>query len=329
MKIVKWDKMKVIPSSQADARALIWRWRAKTSDEAGFVYVFCTLVLVVLFAIGAFVIDIGYGHSTERYLQNTSDASAISALSVLGIGSNFDIVRGRVNAIAQANGLAVSGSGKEIDDPICGQWAENTFLPIICGPTANAVRVNVHRVNTTFLARVVGVSALRPTSTTTAVTTMSGGGPCVVPFGIEQRALNGRVEGDVFTVSRAAPGNWGKLNLPPSTLTWEQKMLTTSCGASIQLGSIQPHISGFSQVQQTFSTLVTPPNYRQMFVPVTTNFPNGQSGTITILQFALVSLISESGSGNNFQATFRLDAYPATPPEAGGTVILNGRSLVL
>jgi hypothetical protein len=111
--------------------------------------------MVVLLAMIAFAVDIGYVSLVRAELQNAADSAAMAASSTLGRAgvSSYDVAQHYASKHV-AGGQAVSLASSEVEP---GNWdvATATFTPAATG--GNAVRVTARRDNAgLFFARVLG-----------------------------------------------------------------------------------------------------------------------------------------------------------------------------
>lgn len=312
------------------------RSEIKTSPQAdgGFVLLFCTFLIVVLFAITALVFDFGRALVERHRISIASDAASIAALNVLGPGTSYNAVLSEVYSIVQFNNVLPG----EILSVRCGTWSGGNFTPQaagVCNGSSNSVQVESRRVVPTFFARLIGVADLSPRVSALAHVTGVSAGACIRPFGVESSYFNGLYSpngiqiGQTFTVGgHQSAGNWGKIDINGNTPDdWQGNMLNDQCDPLIQLGAIFQGDTGFSQVRQVFNAIAQdqtpPPASVGMIIALTSDFPNGGSGNVTLHEFIKVDFLSHSGNGQNWQGQFRLverNVAPPPPP-GGGTAI--------
>ena len=146
--------------------------------ERGQVMVLFALMSVVLFGVLALIVDIGYGFSQRRYMQNAADAASIAAARHLGLsrvsGTTDGAVRAVLDRYLAANGDATLAAATGPDD---GAWFVqvdgSSVSPVGAGSTvpssAAGVRVNATRTFPTFFASVIGFPTMTVKATATAV----------------------------------------------------------------------------------------------------------------------------------------------------------------
>ena len=301
--------------------------------EGGVVLVFLAITLVVILAAAAYTVDFGRALKVKRDLQIASDAAAISAANLLP-ASDATVLQ-EVRAILTANGVNGTTEAQSIE---CGVWDTTAKTFTSCsGPctgacpctscsdgVANSVQIRSKRDVGTTLARLVGVNTLQPDVLAVAIRDGSTGG-CIRPFGILRSILDSVAVGQEFTVGgKQAPGNWGKLDIGgnmSSGNNFESAMLNGVCNAQIAVGGTVSTGTGFggsiSHVLDDFSLPTYQSNALNMLIALVDGFTNNTS---TMLEFARVDFVRQSGSGSNWQGTFRLvarDQVPPTPPGAG------------
>lgn len=79
------------------------RCRRLWAEETGQTLVYVTLALIVLLALVALAIDVGYGYSTRRHMQNAADAGALAGAQALCRGEGADGARAAALRYAIAN----------------------------------------------------------------------------------------------------------------------------------------------------------------------------------------------------------------------------------
>jgi Flp pilus assembly protein TadG len=180
-------------------------------NSRGVTAVMVAIMMTVLLAMGAAVIDIGHALVARNELQNISDSAALAGTRALGFiyegmtpaaqptyvltSGDQAIIEARVQAAANANqaaGVAITIDPADIQ---IGDWdpATRTLIPTANQPTA--VRVLSRRdasangVISTFLANVVGMSSVSVGAVATADLTavgQTGPGQLNVPFAISE-----------------------------------------------------------------------------------------------------------------------------------------------
>lgn len=166
--------------------------RRKT-NESGAVIVMVAIALIVLLAIAALAVDIGYLLASRNELQNAADASALAATRHLGsiyepmsyeAQQSYVCNPGDIIPVAQAAALSNQVAGEAVTvlggdglsgDVVIGTWnpSSKTLTPTLNQP--DAVRVTARRDPSvtagqvgTFFARIFGIDNVSVTATATA-----------------------------------------------------------------------------------------------------------------------------------------------------------------
>jgi Flp pilus assembly protein TadG len=189
---------------------------ARLTDDRGAVAVMVSIMMVVLLAMGAAVIDIGHALVAKNELQNVSDAAALAgdrALAIIYQGmtpaaqQSYVVTAGNratVVAAAQATAVANTAAGVPITinaaDIAFGTWNFSTRTFTATNTTPTAVRVIARRDSvangpiSTFLANVVGLSNVSVNAVATAnlgpVNSVLPPATMDAPFGISQLYFN-------------------------------------------------------------------------------------------------------------------------------------------
>lgn len=293
------------------------------NDEHGITIVLFSMFLFVLCSFLAFSLETSGLYTEEHKAQITGDAATLAGLNALVTGTTYANVLAAVTTNASANGA----SSEEVlqAPPRCGNWINNSFVPQpsgLCDNTSTALEVTLHRTLPASLSRIFGLSARSVTTRSVGYKPLYRPGNCIRPFGIEDSYFkrNNITLGSTFTVAGSqSSGNWGKLDIngnASSGTAYTNAMLSNICDDQIQAGNHVSAGTGNAQISQVFSTILadtTPPIASQrMIFAITSDFPNG-NGCVQLLKFIRVDLLSQSGSGQNWQATLRavdLDAEP-------------------
>jgi Flp pilus assembly protein TadG len=196
--------------------------RTKHRNQEGVVVVWFALMLIVLIAVSALAIDVGYLMATRNELQNISDAAALAGARQMGkIYADLDftaqqgytltaadvvLIQDAATGVAGANQAGgqdnISIASGEID---IGVWYDHTFTEGLTASVntgsgtmvkrANAVRVIARRDGVangpigTFFFSVLGIGEASPTAFATAALTgkkTSGLGELELPVGIDE-----------------------------------------------------------------------------------------------------------------------------------------------
>ena len=163
---------------------------------------------------------------------------------------------------------------------------------------------------------------------------------CLVPFGLEWPTLfdvnNNDAPlyqpGDLLTITRASPGNWGKIDVGgnmSSAPNFLHAMQGTGCEVTVSVGDEYDSATGFAGVRDGFQWRLD--NDPVITVMVVDEFGNG-AHEVNILAFVVLEVVSIVGNGNNWAITFRfLDSQPVGGTGNGGPatgILANARVLV-
>jgi len=303
----------------------------KLPSERGAALVFFSMVLVLIVTVVAFVLDLGRTYSEKRRIQYATDAAALAGASYVGKSTGTS-VSSSAYAAAAANGVKNS----EVLSIECGRWIRGSdctqqscrvFRSCASGACtdcvdshANAVRVQSRRDVGMSLAHLVGVTATHPRVESIAMVQPASSERCIKPFGIEAAVIGNKSVGQTFIVGKNAPGNWGKLSIGgvnySSGSNFSDAILSDvgACGDDVGIGRQVPVATGNGgSIRNVFSDAIQQGKNTNWFLAVISPTGNG-NGNVTILEFVTVTLISQTGSGNNWQATMRVDGRSSSPP---------------
>lgn len=295
-------------------------------DKRGFVLVMFSLLSVILLAAVGFAVDLSRVYDEHQKIQIAADAASLAAANTLGTSVGYSSVLSVIGAIANANAVSVDEITEE--PPECGFWRAGAFVSQgvhVCDDTSTAVHVTVKRRVPASFSRVVLKEDFHVMAQSVSFKPLPSPGNCIRPFGIEGSflATERAQEGDTFTLGGTQEsGNWGKIDLDGNSSSGQQYtdlMTNNQCSDSFVKGNSVSQGTGNAQMRQVFDSLlndVTPPYAaRGMVVAVTSDFGSG-NGTVDIIKFMKVDLLSQEGAGRNWSATFRivkLDAEPESP----------------
>ena len=320
-----------------DEGAMTMLKETKQNKQRGAVLVFVSIVMLVIISIVAMVVDLGRTYYEKRRIQYAADAAAIAGAHYVG-GSSGSSVFSAATAAANANGV----SGAELLSIECGRWIRGddcsgqvcrTFLTCASGACtdcfdsqANAVRVRSKRAVGMSLAKLAGVRSMSPAVESIAMVRSDSDEHCIKPMGIEQAVIGNAVPGDIIIIGNNSPGNWGKLSLGgvnySSGNNFSDALLSDvgACGDDVAVGEQIPSATGNGgSVRGVFSDAIRDGKNTNWKLAVITSQSNGQ-GSVTILEFVTVTLVSQSGNGNSWQARLRVVARnvePSDPPNEG------------
>lgn len=293
------------------------------SREGGFVIFVMVIFTSLLIMSLAFAVDISRAHDQQRQIQIAADAASLAAAGALGQAGSYSSVLSTVTTIAQANGVAPS----EVlyTPPRCGVWSNGSFTAnsgTICDSSSTAVEVSIHRAMPTTFGRFFHLNQFALQARSIGYLPPPTGGSCIRPFGIESShltRLNVPVGGTVTVSGTQGAGNWGKLDIGGNSSSGTQYtnlMFNNVCHNSVAAGNSISAGTGNAQIDQVFQALLndtTPPlGARNMVIAVTSDFGSGNC-SVDIQRFMRVDLLSQSGNGARWQATFRVVELDATP----------------
>lgn len=300
------------------------------SQERGIVMVLFSMFLVILCSFLAFSVDLGHSYNERHKMQVAADSASLAGLNALVAGTTYDHVLQAI--ISNGSYNEVSSSEITATRPRCGIWNQDTFIPQTegeCDNTSTAVEVTIRRSLPTGIGSLFGLAPSTIETRAIGYKPLYRPGKCIRPFGIENSyfsQLNVSI-GSTFTVDGSqSAGNWGKLDIntnASSGAAFTEAMLSNICDDSIVPGSYVSAGTGNAQISQVFQTLLAdttlPLASQSMVFAITSDFPNG-NGQVQLLKFIRVDLLSQRGSGQNWQATLRavdLDAEPehTIPPD--------------
>lgn len=317
----------------------------KTKKSKGFILVFFGICLALLLAIGGLSVDVGSSYYQKQLIQRAADMASLAA--VLQIHSSDANVQNVARSLLDSNGVDISGinTSKDQFTITCGKYNGNTKKFEQCGsscqngpcpcsdcqtPETNAVKIQLYRVVPSFLTKVLNINYFTPKVISVATASMATSNRCLRPFGIEEQAINGVSVGSTFTVGRNSPGNWGRLDLGQGggSGQFEDAMMNGFCSPNVYIGaSIPPSTGNANSITDSFTAYVNANQHKGLIFGLTTPFGNGNKN-VTLVGFAIMDFVSQTGNGNSWQATFRLTKKDyVVPPFGGGPGAPNDRNL--
>jgi len=173
------------------------RRRATSCDRRGFIAVLTALLMVMMLAMLAFAIDIGYLQVARTQLQHAADAAALAAVGELiddeapaaGLTNlSDDIVAARSRAVQFAAANTVCNNAPALDPNTSNSTSGNVVIGYLANPsdqsasmtftnlnqTANAVQVTVYKSSSQngevglFFSRIFGTNSQAVSGTATA-----------------------------------------------------------------------------------------------------------------------------------------------------------------
>jgi len=337
-----------------------------SKSQKGISVVLFAMMLALIFGMAAICIDIGRSFQEQRRMYLAADAVSFAGANILmnlptAAPSPRATAFSQIKAVGAANGLNLSNASI-----IIGNWNSGTgtfnALPTP-NPTPNgtpdpifqgsAVKIDLREPMPPIFARAFGGAGLSPAgrsvSSYTKVTTITTGTPaptpipeCVKPWGVTKSLLDTVSVGQTITMTKQNSGNWGKVDLLDSQghainmssgSNFRDYMAGDQCAAVPGVGQSLSAGTGFGgSINNVLSGLIG----STWLVPVVSAFPNG-NGNVTVYSYARITLISTSGNGNGFVATFRVDAKytsitqytnPPTPTPAVTISVTSSRNLV-
>jgi Flp pilus assembly protein TadG len=270
-------------------------------DRGNTVLIFAVF-LVVLCAFAALSLDVGNVFREQRKAHAGTDAAALAG--VLRLGSPVSAVIGEAVLIAATNGVTAD----EISDAgtvQVGTWGGRppTFTASPgATPPFNAVRVPARRTVTNYFGRVVGMPTMSP-----VVHSIAAIGTLGVPVAVATGAVNAAISAGgtlTLTVSAGVSGNWGPVQICDNTFNGSKDVQNAIASENcfITLGPTDAR-TGFAGVSDGLGALVG----SEFVMPVVETWPPGGSGNPMIVDAIEVTLISVSGSGNNFTVTLFIE----------------------
>ncbi|MCB0352779.1 MAG: hypothetical protein KDD64_04615 [Bdellovibrionales bacterium] len=339
-------------------------------SERGAVALLVAVFIAVLLAVVSFVVDLGKTWQEQRAIQAASDNAVFSAARVLRdtqVAANEDplfvideailetSVRNEADIIANSNDLLDSEFLAEKVKFISwnGSPVDPHNLPEVSPLVANAVYMRADRVQQSYFGRLFGVKNLYPhvyaiagfTRETITETTPI----CMRPFGVENQNITdlaGGPEGEIqwgstiLTVGNHSPANWGKIDLDgnmSSGHAFEEAMQNGACDLDPVpfIGQAFSPGTGFGgSISQVFNDLYNSgiDEQRHWLIAGVDEFPNGNSGLVTVMNFYEVYLNALTiGNGNNWSAELLLLAQHDSPLNAvseTSRVVFGDRKLV-
>ena len=307
-----------------------------SGEERGVVLPLVAIGLVTILAAVALTVDVGREINVNRELQLGSDAAALAAVNLLTTGTRTDgDILLEAQSIAGSNGI----SAAELTTVECGAWDDASSAFTSCtvsgcdctNGSVNAVRVVADRTFGSTFSSVVGIQTQQTDVESIALSLVGGAVNCIKPFGIEIDAIQGLVAGDVLSVGKNSPGNWGKLDIGgmmSSGTNFHDAMLEEVCHSEVEIGQTVSQGTGFGgSLSNVFADMVAAGKHLNMIIAINDEFRNGNSDT-TIEQFCKVDYLSDNNrNGSNWVGTFRIVECPTTPPQGPGGSPL-GRVLV-
>lgn len=327
--------------------------RSKLSERDGVALVIVTVFMVALFGFAALSIDTSNVLVARNQLQEGGDSAALAAVVDWAAGSAVSTVQQTARNFASSNKVATN----EVTSVKDGSWvnATRTFIEtsLLIPDTVPAVQVTTQRTVPMLFAKVVGFSAMSPSTVSVAIAGRANaagqvlpwsacqGDPPVTPVKCAQIIVkNGN--------SCSGPGNFGALNLNPGhdqgdgAKNYNENIVNGYQGL-VRVGDyfypepgnmVGPTKQGLDErlkglPDYTCTATSAPPNNKRLaIIPVTGNLGNGKSDPVQITGFWIVSL-SDPKAGQ-VTVTF-LEAFsgtevdPTKPPTVG---FLNGTALV-
>ncbi len=308
-----------------------------TNSEVGGMAVIASVIIGAMLLIASLVVDVGLVRVEHRQINLASDAAALAGvLKLLQPGATASDAVSEAQNVAAANGLSAAEISSRGTIQV-GHWDGSQFLT--GASPLNAVRVPGERSVLFSLGRLFW-NHMDPTVDSIASLASSNDVSCLIPFGLEWPALfdvnNNDAPlyqpGDYLTISRASPGNWGKIDIGAnmsSAPNFLHAMQGTGCDLTVSVGDTFDSATGFAGVRDGFQWRLD--NDPIVTLSVVDEFKNGNK-KVDILAFVVLEIISVSGNGNNWNITFKfLDSKPVGGTGGGGPssgVLANSRVLV-
>ena len=280
----------------------------QTRSEQGSIYLLTMLTATILLTFAAYAIDAAWGYNQRLKLQASLDVSAMAGARRIGDGAVDDATLKtetiqEIRDIATENGVNLS----ELPDAniLVGQWDSATQVFSQDVTPYNAVSVVGTRTYNTFIANIIGFAQLTVGASSIAVSSGLGAANCLPPFAVDDDVVVNLQPGDSFRLSRASPGNWGKIDLR-SDIRGEQDFREAIrdgvCDVEVSVGQDIDTVTGFSGVDNGIDDRFVANSV--MVLPIVREFPNGRSSPTQILGFIEVEIVRTDGSGNNWEGDF-------------------------
>lgn len=211
---------------------MLARRTPESRSERGAIMVWFALIIVVLLAIGALAIDLGYAYTVKRQLATAADAAALAgaqeaalkfnAPGVGGCGANLNgLVTAAVNDTYNAN--SPQGS---VGNPTVAVNCFGSGGAAATGMDATAIEVKVDDSSSlqTWFARLLGVTTMNPAASATArvfgSTNLSGLRPFLVCIDDAKVARDTHRDGGGTPVYQSYYQKGSKTTVDPSGLTY-------------------------------------------------------------------------------------------------------------
>lgn len=193
--------------------------RVRRADpRAGQVLVMCTVALVVVVAVAALAVDVGYLFATQARLQNAADAASRAAILELWErrASSDSESDARTAARTESTHVARENYDGVGVDTEFGVWDGSSFTPCDSETCANAVRVRAYLDETapagstrTFFAGVLGLHDVGLSATAVARYQQEG----LLPFGIYRGDIGAvGTNTTLYDDTEVAPGAFGLID---------------------------------------------------------------------------------------------------------------------
>jgi len=279
------------------------RWKR---EQRGATVVLVAVGMAALLGFAALSIDVSHLFQQQREIQSATDAGALAgAALLLNNSTNGTPIVNEASNIAQANGVTVGEITNSSYGAVqAGQWNGTNFTA--GAKPYNAVLVPAQRTVNLFFGPVVGLK--QKVTAVHSVASLGGAENATdfIPFGVGNALVSGLTVGDQFTIDgKQSPGNWGKINpngAYQNSNAWSDDMNTSGYNGVMAIGDTIQTITGVAKDANAWSGLVGD----TVVIVIADNFTNG-SGSIGVVGFALVKVISTSGNGNNLKVTFQLE----------------------
>jgi Flp pilus assembly protein TadG len=275
--------------------------------ERGSTAVLVAIFVLVLFGFAALSLDVSRVYIEKHKEHMATDAAALAGVAKVGdpaVSTNQQASAAitEADAIANANGvtdaeIAAAPTNRYPARIQVGWWANGTFTA--SAPPYNAVRVPAKRTVPIYFGKAVGTSRMSP-----AVDSIATIGMRVVPYGIPSCVVTN--VGGTNTLQNwknagcsSSAGNWGAIDLCGALGPNDVASAISGPGCYSSVGQVTTTRTGVpNKTSDGFQTLWD--NGRRIIVlPVTSDFPTGNSGDITVLDYVVVQLLGPPTNGSN------------------------------
>ena len=280
--------------------------RLKLKDDKGAIAIIFALLLVVIIAIAAFVIDEGSLYQTRRSIQTVADSAALAGVQELP--ENPDVAIQKAIEYAALNNLAITSS----DVTISGTYVNNDTINI------TAINPNVQL----YLAGIFGQNSATVGANASAVIGSPSEITGVLPWALLEDSYTPGVECNLkYGSPDLGPGNFGAVAIDGRGASIYRNCIINGCSTPLSIGSwieTEPgnmtgptsqgtHDRIYDQPNNQFDTFseltehvgsvykLIDSDSQYIIIPIVSSFPNGRKD-IQIVGFAQFVITYFQGS---------------------------------